>query len=119
MGRTIVLGGLMSAVLLFAAAARSDVGVGSDQPPANDSPPTVVPAAIGQTDPGPASALWHYSDLSPAEKAYVDRNADTTGWDRVTAAFGSAVAEQGRAAAARDEANQLGVDDLATEGVLP
>ena len=61
MGRTFVLGGLMSAVLLFAAAARSDVGVGSDQPPPDDSPPTVVPAAIGPTDPGPASALWHYN----------------------------------------------------------
>lgn len=118
MGRTLVFGGLMAAVLLFAAAARSDVGAGSDSPGAG-SPPTVVPAAIGPTDPGPASALWHYADLSPAERAYVDRNADTTGWDQVTAAFGAAVAEQGRAAAARDEANQLGVDDLATEGVLP
>jgi hypothetical protein len=118
MGRTVVFGGLMAAVLLFAAAARSDVGAGSDSPPAAD-PPTVVPMAIGPTDPGPASALWHHGDLSPAEQAYVDRNANASGWDQVNAAFGAAVAEQARAAAARDEANQLGVDDLATEGVLP
>jgi len=118
MGKIFVSGGLVAALLLFASAARSDVS-STDSQTAPSDPPTVIPASIGQTDPGPASALWHYQDLSPGEQAYVDRNANAAGWDQIDAAFGAAVAEQGRAAAARDEANQLGVDDLASEGVVP
>jgi hypothetical protein len=118
MGKILVSGGLVAALLLFASAARSDVSSADSQAAPGD-PPHVVPAAIGQTDPGPASALWHYPDLSPGEQAYVDRNANTAGWDQIDAAYGAAVAEQALAAAARDEANQLGVDDLASEGVVP
>jgi hypothetical protein len=106
----------MGVILLIAAAARSDVA--PDPQPAPDAP-TLVPNTIGQTDPGPADALWHYSDLSAGEQAYVLRNADPGNWDQVNQAFGAAVVEQGLAAAARDAGNQLGVDDLATEGVLP
>lgn len=116
MGRSLVFGMFMSAILLIAVAARSDVA--QPAPGAPDPDPN-VPMTIGQTDPGPASALWEYSDLSPREQAWVDRNRDTTGWDHINQAFGKAAGEQARAAAARDAATQLGLDDLAGEGVTP
>lgn len=119
MGRTFVFGLLMSAILLIAVAARSDVAQSPPAPSEIPDPDPHVPNTIGQTDPGPASALWEYTDLSPGEQAWVDRNRDTTGWDQTNRAFGQAVAEQAQAAAARDAATQLGLDDVADEGVVP
>jgi hypothetical protein len=116
MGRTFVSGAIMGVVLLITAAARSDVAT---QSPAAAGPATFVPMDIGQTNPGPPGALWHYSDLPPGEQAYVLRNANTGNSDQVNQAFATAVVEQAHGAAARDVGNQLGIDNLATEGVLP
>lgn len=118
MGRSLVFGMFMVAILMIAAAARSDV----TQPASTPSVPTPdphIPNTIGQTDPGPTAALWQYSDLPSGEQAWVDRNRDTTGWDTVNNSFAQAAHERGQAAAAFDAATQLGLDDLSTEGVSP
>jgi len=118
MGRSLVLGMLMAAILMIAAAARSDVAQPSPTPTASPPDPH-IPNTIGQTDPGPTTALWQYSDLPSGEQAWVDRNRDTTGWEQVNNAFAQAARERGQAAAAFDAATQLGVDDLSTEGCAP
>jgi hypothetical protein len=99
MGRTFVFGTLMAVILLIAAAARSDV-----------AQPTPTPDA---PDPDPNN------DLSTGEKAWVDRNRDTTGWDHINNGFAQAAKERVQAAIASDAATQLGVEDLANEGVAP
>jgi hypothetical protein len=69
---------------------------------------------------GPAGTkAWSYADLSPAEKAEVDRGRDVTGWDQVHNAYAAATAERAHQAAGDAAAHQLGVDNLAQTGVVP
>lgn len=92
--------------------ARGDV-------PPDDGPP--VPGQRMQlTDPGPATALWHRADLSPAMQAYVDRNAQVDpNAIAIGTAYASAMSEVAARAAADGAAQQLGLDSLGSEGVVP
>jgi hypothetical protein len=74
-----------------------------------------VPYDIGP----PGTKAWAYTDLSPAEKTDVDRGRDVTGWERVHNAYASAAAEHAHQAASDAAAHQLGVDNLASTGVVP
>ena len=67
----------------------------------------------------PGTKTWSYNDLTATEKAWADKNADTTGWDQIHSAYASAVQEQAQQAAAASAASQLGVDTLAGTGVVP
>lgn len=104
----------------------------TDDPPLPDSEPitgTPIDPAPGaetpQKDPfkpydigDPASAI-PYEALSPEEKAVVDRGRDVTGWREIHGAYASAVAERAHQARAEAAIHQLGIDELATRGVVP
>lgn len=82
---------------------------------------TIVKDPFALYEPGPpGTKTWTYSELSPAEKAWVDKNANAAGWDQIHAGWASAVRERTTQAAAEAAAHQLGiVDPLATTGVVP
>lgn len=82
MGRALLFGAVMFAVLLGAATSRSDVAPESEAPVAVDPEPTleepVMPAPGSETpshdpftpyDIGGAAAIWTYDDLTPDEQA--------------------------------------------------
>ncbi len=105
---------LSSAVVLgMSATSWSDPGVMPN--PGSESHPK-DPFQPYDTGPG---AAWTYNDLSPADRAVVDKNRDASQWGPVHAAFNTAVAEQAQRAAASSAASQLGVLDLALTGVIP
>ena len=112
MARSVLFGCLACVVLLLATVSRGDT-----PQPTQGSDDIGSGSGTGQTDPG--LNPWHYADLSAAEKAYVDRAGNTTGWDAINAAFANAATERATAAAAQAAADQLGVDSLASEGVVP
>lgn len=138
MGKSLLSGVSMSVVLLVAVASRSDSG-----PPSTSNRPSLPAAAAEEpitgtpavSRPGnetrrhdpftpydigpPGTKAWTYNDLSPAEKAYVDRNRDVTGGKKTQDAFASAVKERAQHAAGAAAAHQLGVDDLSETGVVP
>ena len=72
-----------------------------------------------QTDPGPASALWHPADLSAVERAYLSHAAANPNAEAIGTAYASAMSERAAEAAASAAAQQLGLDDLGGEGVVP
>jgi len=130
MKKLIVVGILFVAAAMFATASWSDVAPGSANPAPMQPEGSPVPAAT--TAPavpdhvpftpysaGPPESLVPYSALSSDEKAVVDRGRDTTGWDQVGDAFASAAAERATGAAAQAAAQQLGIEDLAGQGVVP
>ncbi len=136
--RRLMFWSLMCGVLFVTATSRSDVASPSLDPaaavgtpidePITGAPITPAPGTATTTPPkdpfapydvGPASAIWSYQDLAPAERAVVDRGLDTTGWDETNAAFSTASGEQAKRAAAAAAANQLGVAGLAATGVVP
>lgn len=128
---------LLFAVLLVARAAAETDGtsdfVESTQDPAlPDSEPitgTSVEAALGSETPpkdpfapydigDPLSAI-PYETLTPEDQAVVDRGRNAGSWRQVHDAYGTAIAERANQARAEAAAHQLGVTDLATEGVVP
>jgi hypothetical protein len=128
---------LVLAVLLVAGAA-AETEIGADfvesvqDPPLPASEPITgvpLPATPGtgtpQRDPftpydigDPASAI-PYEVLGPEDRAVIDRGRNADGWRRVHDAYGAATAERATLARAEAAAHQLGVSDLATEGVIP
>lgn len=94
---------------------RGDTGSDSNSAAATD---TVAPD-FSHLDPGPSAALWHRDDLSPTERAYVDRAGNPTGRDAVAAAYSAAVAEHIQTDEAQAAAAQLGIDSLDQEGIVP
>jgi hypothetical protein len=126
-------------LLLTAAAADSDVtssdatvetsadAVGPSTPePVTGTP--VQPAPGSETiqknpfEPygiGPPEEAVPYSALSPAEQAVVDRGRDASAYVPVHDAFAEAVRERSKQARAEAAAHELGVDSLATIGVVP
>ena len=128
---------LLFAVLLVAGAAAeteatADFVQSMDDPPLPEAEPitgTALQAAPGgeaaTKDPfkpydigDPASAI-PYEALVPDERAVVDRGRNVDDWRRVHDAYGAAIAERAALARAEAAAHQLGISDLATEGVVP
>jgi hypothetical protein len=66
----------------------------------------------------PASAI-PYEALSPEEKAVVDKGRDVSGWRQIHDAYASAVGQRAKQARAEAAVHQLGLDELATKGVVP
>ncbi len=66
-----------------------------------------------------SGGVWTYQQLTPAEQAVADQGRDTTGWDQVHNAYASAVAQRAQQAAGDSAAAQLGVENLAGQGVVP
>ena len=149
MGRSWLFWALMCSVLLVAASSRSDVAGTTSTPILAEAPVTTdavaepttgqpsAPATGDETLPkdpfspygvlpppdpkaaAPSNPIWRYTDLSLAEKEVADRGRDVTGWDATHNAFAAAVALRAHDAAATSAASQLGVEDLATTGVVP
>jgi hypothetical protein len=139
MGRSLLFAVLLGAVLLIAATSRSDVAAPVATPtptlPSSTAAQEPISGTAAVSAPGdetsardpftpydigpPGTKAWAYADLSASEKAQVDRGRDTTGWDQVHKAYGAAVAERAHQAAGDAAAHQLGVDNLASTGVVP
>ncbi len=100
-----------SAVLGFSLSAQGDTG---------DVEQALGPqSSWKQTDPGPASALWHRADLPPGEQAYLDHAAQNPNADAINTAYASATAERAEEAMHAAAADQLGIEALGEEGVVP
>ena len=145
MGRSLVFGACMCAILLVAASMRSDVAADTTtstsstvaspepitgtavQPAAGSSwrthqpftPYDVGPYQIGPSNGVSPKPLWAYEDLTPAERAVADRGRDTTGWAPVHDAYAAATAERAKKAAADSAQSQLGAENLGAIGVVP
>lgn len=145
MGRALFVALCSSCLLLLAATSRSDVALDAANTTAQHSggdgtgtgpnahghrhgaagdPPATAPTAPvtnmppTQSDPGSPAAQWSYEQLSAGEQAYVDRAASNASSDQTHSAFARAVGEQATVAAASAAANELGVDNLASQGVV-
>ena len=73
-------------------------------------------------DSGPIEGRWNYTSLRPSEQQDLERERTTnarTNWVTTHDGFASALAEQATAAASTAAARQLGIDNLATLGVVP
>ena len=140
MGKTFFVGALMLVVVLVVrvATSHSDVTPPPSLPsPAPAEPITGTPIAGDVPSQGPAHTpftpypigpapgdtspkpFWLYDDLSPSEKAVIDKARDVTGWQATNDIITSAAAEHAHQAAADAAAHQLGVDNLGTTGVIP
>src|SRR5262249_41651035 len=116
-------------ILLVAATSRSDVAVDTSTTTTGgtgaDAPPEPITGAPAVSAPGGESVVkdpfapydigsggaWSYQQLTPAERAVVDKGLDTTGWDKVNNGFAQASRELAKQAAADSAAAQLGVED--------
>ena len=126
---------LVCGVLLFAGSSHSEVAPleASLAPTPIDEPITGTPITpapgtastnppkdpFAPYDPGPASGLWTYSNLSPAERVLADKGRNVTGWTEIHAGFATASAEQAQRAAAAAAAAQLGIASIGDVGVVP
>jgi hypothetical protein len=137
MGRSLIFGMVMCAVLLVAATTRSDVVATSDvavddaaslpepisgaavQPaPSDQQPPPKDPFA--PYDVGPPESIWPYESLTPAEQAVIDRGRNATEWDQIHNVYATAVKERSRVARADAAQHLLGLEaSLDTTGVVP
>jgi hypothetical protein len=96
--------------------------------PGNEVPPKDPFSPYG-TGPGiplpngpqtmPSKPFWSNSDLNAAEQAVAQRGVDTSAWAPTHNAFASAARELAQVAAANAAANDLGVESLASTGVVP
>lgn len=119
----------MASVLLVAATSRSDDLSTTEQPPPtlDFSEPATVPLGPNPPrdpftpyDPGPASTVWQYDDLSPADQAAVDREEqDATSWSSIHAIYGAALVQRSAEAAAQMAQSRLGLQGLDQTGVVP
>jgi hypothetical protein len=139
MGRSWFFWALMCSVLLVAATSRSDVAQTTTTPSLTAEP--VSADAVAEPITGEASApatgdeqspkdpfgpygvgdspTWSYAQLSAADKAVADKGRDVTGWAATNQAFAAASTLRAKDAASTAAASQLGVEDLATTGVVP
>ena len=141
MGKAWSFWSVMVMVLLGAATSRSDVapslpaGAASEpitgeplnsaptgQPPPKDpfSPYGIGPGIPPKPDGAmPSKPSWSYDDLTAPEKAVVDRGRDTSAWPAIHAGFVQGVADLASKAAGNAAAHQLGLDSIASIGVVP
>lgn len=138
MGKSTLFATFMFGVVLsLTASSHGDVATTQAVPtlPSGDATPEPITGTPVTPNPGdestikdpfalydvgpPGTKTWSYNDLTATEKAWVDRNADTTGWDQIHSAYATAVQEQAQQAAAASATSQLGVDTLSGTGVVP
>lgn len=115
MARSVSVGALLLGVLLFAAVSWSDSGSGSSSSPLSPTPsPTPGHNPFTPYDPGPG-ATW---PLTPAEQTALDTYVNSTNWDAVQAGFASASAQLAQVAEQQAAQLQIGLEGLATAGVI-
>lgn len=134
MWKTLVFAILLATVVLFAGASRSDAGdpeeLTTDSsfplPPVEQTnspaPPPNTPRPhepFTQYDVGPPEAIWHYDDLSAAEKETADLGRDVSGWKASQDLLVQSMKEQARQSAAMQAQHQIGLGDLGDTGVVP
>jgi hypothetical protein len=113
-------GPLVFNVVVCTALAGLSLTARGDTPATGSADDQIPPGwRMTQTDPGPASALWHRADLTPTERAYLDHAAINPNAEAIGAAYASAMSEQAAAAATRAATEQLGLEALGSEGVVP
>jgi len=113
-------GPLVFNVVVCVALAGFSLTARGDTPAAGSDDDQIPPGwRMTQTDPGPASALWHRADLTPTEQAYLDHAAVNPNAEAIGAAYASAMSERAAEAAASAAAEQLGLEGLGSEGVVP
>ena len=134
MWKTLVLAILLVMVVLFVGTSRSDAG-DPDQlttdlsfplPPVEQtnspSPPPNAPRPhelFTPYDVGPPEGVWHYEDLTLAEKETADLGRDVSGWKASQDLLVQSMKEQARQAAAARAQHQIGLGDLGDTGVVP
>jgi hypothetical protein len=137
MGRAALFAGVVFVlVLAVAKTSRSDVAIETTSPvddtaglPSGAPEPTLGTPVVNapgdetvQKDPfAPFSAEGGvpYEELDADEKAAIDRNRDTTGWQKQNDAFAQAVRERSKKARAEAAQHQLGLEALDQIGVVP
>lgn len=105
-------------------AATPEQITGSPVTPAHSSEPPIhepfTPYPIGQAPTeGTPKPYWTYDDLPPDTKAVIDLGRDVTGREEIHNAYAAAAADLAQRAAGEAAQHQLGVDNLATTGVIP
>jgi hypothetical protein len=125
MGRSLLFGAVLCAVLLVAATTRSDdaglnqtdetttlppetiAGTAVQPAPSDDPPPKDLfePYGVG----GP-EAIWPYDALTSDEKTIVDRGRSVTGWSGIHSAYSAGVALQSIEARAAAAQHRLGIE---------
>lgn len=93
-------------------------GMPSSEPATEPLGPNPPRDPLTTYDVGPASAVWQYDDLAPAEQAIVDKAANDTEWQTVNAVYTAAAAEQFERARTAMAEHRLGLADLEV-GVVP
>jgi hypothetical protein len=83
----------------------------------DSAPPPKDPLA--PYDIGDPDSEIAYEELSPEERAVVDRGRDAGRWRAIHDAYGAAVAQGSKQARAEAAQHQLGVDELDRHGVVP
>lgn len=114
-------------VMLIAATSRSDELGTTDRPPSVDlsAPPTEPVVHAPTHDPfapfdvGPPAGVWSYDQLSPEEKAVVDRGRDTAEWARVNEGYNAAIRQQTAQSNAAMAGRMLGLTNAVEAGVVP
>jgi hypothetical protein len=104
----------------FAVNARGDSAASPATAPSSDG--EILPGwRFAPPDPGPTSALWRRIDLTDGERAYLDRAAQhaNANAEAINTAFASAASERALDAMHSAAADQIGVDALGNEGVIP
>ena len=134
MGRRLCARALVGGILLLTAALYRDVAASpppSLPPSAQAEPITGTPAvsapggATRRHDPfkpydtGPPGSTWTYKQLPPAQRAYVDQAGQHGPTQHTLDGFAHAAAERAHEAAGEAAAHELGVEDLASLGVVP
>jgi hypothetical protein len=80
---------------------------------------SIVKNPFSPYDIGPPEAAWSYDQLTPPEKTIADRGRDVTGWQTTHDAYRAAVLQLSARAQAAAAAQQLGVANVETIGVVP
>ena len=88
----------------------------SGQAPRDPFTPYSIGPATGDTSPKP----WlTYEDMTPAQKAVIDKGRDVTNSQPSLDAFAQAATERAHQAAGEAAQHQLGLDEVAATGVVP
>lgn len=133
--RSLLVGVLMASVLFIAATSRSDAPSPQPDlsPPVAEAEPItgepVTPAPGSESvrhepftpyDIGRPESAWSYEQLSPLEQEAADRAAELSDAQQDSEArFARAVREQSQRTFSIRAQRQLGVDELASTGVVP
>jgi hypothetical protein len=118
MARSLSIGALLFTVLLFVAVSRSDSGSGSSSSGSGSSStpvPTPVHHPFTMYDSGTPAAQW---PASAAEQAALNKALGSTDWDAVEAGFAGASAQLAQVAQQQAAQLQIGLEGLATAGVI-